>query len=74
MPVVVLSALAPDFHKVDLVRALRSVDGGPLEPALLQVRALLGGEPARVELPTEAEAERFLATVRRAGATASRSP
>lgn len=65
---VTLTRVEPGYHKVDLLRAIRSVDGIALGPALALLADVMHGSPIVFELPSRAAAERFLAEIRRAGA------
>lgn len=66
--VVLLTQVKPGYHKVDLLRAIRSVDTIELAPAQALLADVRSGSPVTFELPSRAAAERFLAEIRGAGA------
>ena len=72
LPVVVLRRVNPGHHKVDLLRAIRSIDDGTLADAQQLVARVLAGAPVHLELPSDAAADRFLTEITRAGAEAER--
>jgi hypothetical protein len=66
--VVILTRVEPGYHKVDLLRAIRSVDGIALAPAQALLGDVMQGNPVAFELPSAADADRFLDEIRSAGA------
>jgi hypothetical protein len=66
--IVIVTWVQPGYHKVNLLRAMRSVDEIALAPAQALLADVMNGNPVAFELPSRAEAERFLAEIRSAGA------
>lgn len=66
--VVIVTRVQPGYHKVNLLRAFRSVDEIALAPAQALLADIMDGKPVAFELPSRAAAERFLAEIRSAGA------
>lgn len=67
---VTMTAVNPGYRKVDLLKAIRSVDDIELPPALARLGLVLGGTPITFALPDRAAAEHFLDAIRDAGAEA----
>jgi hypothetical protein len=66
--IVIITRVQPGYHKVNLLRAIRSVDEIALAPAQAMLADVMHGSPVTFELPSRAAAERFLAEIRGAGA------